>query len=104
MGLFSWLRRASRASGTHSEQLAALDRRVEALEAAQSDLQEAVQHEAERAARWADMSQQLRRFLGRLDAHAGKEREREAESNGGAKHDPKQLAALLRTKFPHTGG
>lgn len=83
----------------YREALAALDRRVAALEAAQSDCLEVVQLEAERAARWADMSQQLRRFLGRLDAHAKKDRE---EPENGAR-DPKQLAAILRSKYPHSG-
>jgi len=93
------LLRPDRPPAGYGEALAALDRRVAVLEAAQSDCAEVVQLEAERAARWADMNQQLRRFLGRLDAHAGKERA--AEENGG--RDPKQLAAILRTKFPHTG-
>lgn len=79
-----------------------LERRLTALEAAQADCMEVVQLEAERAARWADMTNQLRRFLGRLDAHAGKERQQEEESNG-TKRDPKQLAAILRSKYPNAG-
>jgi hypothetical protein len=90
--------RPDRPPAGYGEALAALDRRVSALEAAQADCAEVVQLEAERAARWADMSAQLRRFLGRLDAHAGKDREPE---NG--TRDPKQLAAILRTKFPNAG-
>lgn len=82
----------------YREALAALDRRVAALEAAQADCLEVVQLESERAARWADMNAQLRRFLGRLDAHAQKDRQAE---NGG--QDPKQLAAILRSKYPHSG-
>lgn len=92
------LLRPDRPPAGYGEALAALDRRVEALEASSAESAEVVQLEAERAARWADMSQQLRRFLGRLDAHAGKEREAE---NGG--RDPKQLAQILRSKFPHSG-
>ena len=78
-----------------------LEQRVDALEAAQADCLDAVQAEAERAARWADMSQQLRRFLCRLDAHAGKDRAKDEGENG--HRDPKQLAAILRTKFPNAG-
>jgi hypothetical protein len=63
--------RGDQATPKGGDALAALDRRVAALEAAVSDVTEAVEAEAERAARWADMSTQLRRFLGRLDAHAG---------------------------------
>lgn len=85
----------------YREALAALDRRVAAVEAQLADCLEVVQLEAERAARWADMNQQLRRFLGRLDAHAGKDREREEDLNGG--RDPKQLAAILRSKYPNAG-
>lgn len=83
-----------------ARELVALDRRVAVLEASTADFRDAVTAEAERAARWVDMQAQLRRFLGRLDAHAGKDREQEANGH----RDPKQLAAILRTKFPNAGG
>lgn len=85
--------------GGYREALAALDRRVAALEASVADCLEVVELESERAARWADMNAQLRRFLGRLDAHAQKDRQ--AENGHGP--DPKQLAAILRSKYPHSG-
>lgn len=70
---------------------------VEALAERLTALEE---QEAARAAEWVDLKVQLRKILGRLDKHAGIE-------NGGKEstgQDPKQLAAILRTKFPHAGG
>jgi hypothetical protein len=83
---------------------AALDRRLEAVEGQLADCLEIVQLEAERATRWADMNAQLRRFLGRLDAHAGQQRRRDEEEGDANGHrDPKQLAAILRSKYPNAG-
>lgn len=46
---------------------------------------------------WSDMNAQLRRFLGRLDAHAGQDRRRAEEENPRAA----QLSEVLRLKFPN---
>lgn len=85
----------------HRDALDALARRVAALEAAQADCLAVVESEADRATRWVDMSNQLRRFLGRLDKHAGLDR---SQDDAGTSQDPKLLAAILRSKFHYNGG
>lgn len=96
--LFARLR-GDHPSAGHREALEALERRVAVLEANAGDYAGAVADEAERAARWADMQAQLRRFLGRLDAHAGHDKEPATEAG----KDPKVIAAALRAKFPNAG-
>lgn len=82
-----------------ADQVDALTRRLAAVEAALRDVAEVVESEAHREAKWQDQQLQLRKLLGRLDAHAGKER----AANGAASIDPKQLAAVIRSKYPTSG-
>lgn len=79
------------------------DPRIAPLEAAVADLtarliplEEAHAEAVEREIKWAEMNAQLRRYLGRLDAHAGRARDEEpAGRNGGARAD------VIAAKFPH---
>jgi len=77
-------------------QVAPLLARLEAVERRLVPLEEAHEAEVERDLKWAEMNAQLRRYLGRLDAHAGKQREREGGQNGGGAR-----ADVIAAKFPH---
>lgn len=71
--------------------------RVTELERRIIPLEEASQAETEREIRWAELNAQLRRYLGRLDAHAGRARQEEGENGSRATLRPDVIAA----KFPH---
>jgi hypothetical protein len=90
MRLFARLRAFLRPDG---HLLAPLAARVLALEARLSELDEVQTH---RELQWAEMNAQLRRYLGRLDAHAGRDRERSSSSSPNGVHRPDVIAA----KFP----
>lgn len=69
--------------------------RIRTLEAAVEELEQTNALATEREVRWVEMNAQLRRYLGRLDAHAGIEKRKEEESNhGGARSD------VLAAKYP----
>lgn len=64
----------------------------------ESRVQELADSETERELRWTELNVQLRRYLGRLDAHAGHEQRRQLENGhvrGGARPD------VLAAKYPH---
>lgn len=71
--------------------LAPLATRVAALEERLSELD---QVQTERELRWAEMNAQLRRYLGRLDAHAGHDRSKASSSNGYTRPD------VIAAKYP----
>lgn len=73
-----------------AEKVAELDRRLAPLEEAHAD-------QIERDLKWAEMNAQLRRYLGRLDAHAGHQRTKEEANGSHLVPRPDVLAA----KFPH---
>ena len=58
-------------------------------------LEEAHEAEVERDLKWAEMNAQLRRYLGRLDAHAG--RQPREQENG---HGPRARADVIAAKYP----
>lgn len=68
------------------------------LAARVAELEKRAELEVERDLKWADMNAQLRRYLGRLDAHAG--RERQADTNGTAR-GLHARADVIAAKFPH---
>ena len=76
--------------------------RLDSLERDMAELDEQREQATDRELRWAEMNAQLRRYLGRLDAHAKRANPDDEPEPG--KSDPKQLAAILRTKFPQQNG
>lgn len=93
MRLIARLRAFLRPSDT---QVAPLLARLEALEARLLPLEEAQAEAVERELKWAEMNAQLRRYLGRLDAHAGHDRAKDpTNGRGGARAD------VIAAKFPH---
>ena len=71
--------------------IAPLEKRVAALEARLEELDAIA---TDREIRWAEMNAQLRRYLGRLDAHAGRVKE---DRNGGP-HGAR--ADVIAAKYP----
>lgn len=70
--------------------------RLAALEATVTELLELRDGLVERELKWAEMNAQLRRYLGRLDAHAGHAARRDDDNPRAA-----QLSAVLAAKFPN---
>lgn len=71
--------------------VAALEQRVAALE----QLSEAA---VEREMKWQEMNAQLRRFLGRLDAHAGRAEQQQQNGSARGLH---ARSDVIAAKFPH---
>jgi hypothetical protein len=79
--------------GEPQPDFAALAARVSALE----DLQ------LKREVEWAEVSEKVLRYLRRIAAVEQRQKEREEAEDTSATTDPKQLAAVLKSKF-HSGG
>ncbi len=79
--------------------LVELAQRVTELEGRLVPLEEALAESVEREVRWQEMNAQLRRYLGRLDAHAGRARQDEAPAANGRQLHPR--ADVIAAKFPH---
>lgn len=99
MRLIARLRRFLGLAGPWEPQLAALAQQVAQLETRLLPLEEAHADAIERELKWSEMNAQLRRYLGRLDAHAGYQRSKE-EANG-AEHRLVPRSDVLAAKFPH---
>lgn len=78
-----------------AEKVAELERRLAPLEEAHADA-------VERELRWAEMNAQLRRYLGRLDAHAGHQRTKDEATSSHLVPRPDVLAAKYPNGVPPT--
>jgi hypothetical protein len=80
------------------ERLQAILGRLSSLERSSADLEAAAELEVQREMKWQEMNAQLRRYLGRLDAHAGHQRQREQLEE----LDPKGARAdVIAAKYPN---
>lgn len=68
---------------------------VEALAQRVAALELALEADVDRELKWQEQQVQLRRFLGRLDAHAGRAKGETVNGRGGARAD------VIAAKYPH---
>jgi hypothetical protein len=84
---------------TTEDRLQGILGRLNSLERSMADVEATNELAVQREMRWQEMNGQLRRYLGRLDAHAGHEQRREVEQQLPGHLGPR--ADVIAAKYPN---